>query len=151
MKLSRFILFLIPLISALLCGCRSFEKDWAAVPASAGGTGNQALGTASLPITGRWIGTWQNTNNTHAGPLRAVVWQESENRLRARFHAGWGSRSGSFTSPLDGAWNGSRYAFTGRRRIFGVLIETTGDITADNFSARYDSRFDRGTFTLHRE
>jgi hypothetical protein len=134
------------LLAFVVVGCRSFEKDWAAAATSVSATAHP-----DLPVTGRWIGTWQNTNNTHAGPLRAVVWQESDRQLKARFHAEWGSRSGSFTSRLIGSWDGHQFTFTGRRRILGVLIRTQGDITPDRFDARYDSRFDRGTFTLHRE
>ena len=123
-----------------LCGCRSFESDWQAAPASSPDS-----------LTGRWVGTWQNTNNTHSGPLRAVVWQRDTNRFDARFHAGWGKQSGSFQTKLRGQWQDGTFHFTGKKRVFLVPITTTGTATPDRLDSGYDSPLDRGSFQLHRE
>ena len=134
------LLLLVAMVAALgvLCGCRSFESDWNAATAPAG-------------LTGRWVGTWQNTNNTHSGPLRAVITQQDTNHFSARFHAGWGKRSGSFKTRLSGTWQADTFEFTGKRRILGVPIRTTGTATATRLDSGYDSPFDQGTFTLRRE
>jgi hypothetical protein len=123
-----------------LCGCQSFESDWRAAPTSPADN-----------LTGRWIGTWQNTNNTHSGPLRAVLWQRDTNRFDARFHAGWGKRSGSFRTKLRGHWQDGTFHFTGKQRIFLVPITTTGTARPDRLDSGYDSPLDRGSFKLHRE
>ena len=68
----------------------------------------------------------------------------------ARFHAVWGSHSGSFRSKLVGQRTGDEFTFVGRKRILGFLITTRGQASATNFFSTYESRFDTGTFTLKR-
>ena len=130
------------LLVLFLCGCRSFEKDWAAAAST---------GTPPTTITGRWVGTWQNTNNTHSGPLRAVLWHQDSNHFKARFHAGWGKHTGSFRTRIAGQWQGDTFHFSGKRRILFVPITTTGTATATRLDSGYDSPMDQGTFTLRRE
>lgn len=127
----------------LLGGCRSFEKDW-----SAARTGSVAVDARGL--SGAWSGTWQNTNNTHGGPLRAVLWRVDDDEYRARFHAGWGRRSGSFSTRLKGGWTNGGFVFSGTQRVWGVPIRTAGRVDAARLESGYDSPFDRGTFTLGR-
>lgn len=124
---------------ALVAGCRSFERDWQA--ADAGPAGG---------LNGRWIGTWQNTNNTHSGRLRAVVCETGPGEVRARFHATWGRMAGSFRTRLRGRWEDGTWRFSGRRRIAGFLITTEGSATPDRMDVQYRSRPDTGTFTLRR-
>lgn len=125
-------------LALFLTGCRSFEKDW-----------EHASATSADPAAGRWIGTWQNTNNTHSGPLRAVV-VPVPGGYRARFEAGWGRHSGSFRTRLRGTPAGDAVEFEGRRRILGVKITTRGRADGKSFEATYDSRFDRGSFEMRR-
>jgi len=127
----------------LLTGCRSFESDWRKAQAEAPGVGTPA-------ITGAWQGTWQNTNNTHAGPLRAVIWRVDDTRYRARFHAGWGKHSGSFRMTLKGQSTEDVFHLKGVKRIVGIPIRTEGSVGARSFNANYTSPFDQGTFTLER-
>lgn len=126
----------------LLAGCRSFEKEWQAAPSGPG-------------IEGRWVGTWQNTNNSHAGPLRAILVRKGDGKegdvYAARFHAGWGKRTGSFRTVLRGGMKDGEFQFRGRRRILGVPIRTDGWATPERIESGYDSPFDRGTFSLRRE
>jgi hypothetical protein len=126
-----------------LSGCSSFETQW-----------RQAATTTSVfpgsPIAGRWTGTWQNTNNTHSGALRALVRPAGPNTFKARFHATWGKHSGSFRTTLRGRFEGDEFVFTGTKRILFVKLTTAGRISTNRFDATYDSRFDRGTFTLKR-
>ena len=130
---------LLALAAALATGCTSFESDWKG--ASDGTPGS---------ITGRWTGSWQNTNNTHGGPLKAVLKPDGPDGYTARVHAEWGSHSGSFRTPIHGRFEDGTYVFTGSRRIVGMKIATAGRISPTNFVATYDSAFDRGTFTLKR-
>ena len=124
-------------------GCRSFEKDWTAARSG-------SLAVDARGLSGAWSGTWQNTNNTHGGPLRAVLWRVDDDEYQARFHAGWGTRSGSFSTRLKGGWTNDVFVFSGTRRVFGVPIRTAGRADARRLESGYDSPFDRGTFTLGR-
>jgi hypothetical protein len=129
------------LVAASSAGCKSFDSEWSATCATP---------QPSQSIQGAWIGTWQNTNNTHHGQLRAVLSKKSETNYTAHFHATWGSHSGGFTTQLKGQWDNDAYRFEGRKRILGFLIVTRGDASATNLFSVYESRFDNGTFTLRR-
>jgi hypothetical protein len=138
----RFPLFLIAVLALLSAGCRSFERDWKAAA-------HVAIPSTD-PLGGRWIGTWQNTNNAHGGDLRAIVPPADSSNRRVRFFATWGGHSGSFTSPLQVTQTGDIATFVGRRRILGFLITTRGQAGHGRFDATYQSVFDNGTFTLRR-
>jgi len=127
------------LLTLGLCGCTSFESRWASAPAR-----------PADAVSGRWLGTWQNTNNAHGGPLKAVLIPKGSNTFSAYFHAGWGRRTGTFRMPIHGENSGDTFRFEGSRRILGVRIDTAGTFRGDRFDATYGSRFDTGTFTLRR-
>ncbi len=84
------------------------------------------------------------------GALRALVTQVNPTNYAVRFHAVWGSHSGSFNTKLIGQREGDEFVFVGRKRILGFLITTRGHANATNFFSTYESRFDTGTFTLKR-
>jgi hypothetical protein len=126
-------------LTSFLCGCTSFESRWKSAPS-----------LSDDGVSGRWIGTWQNTNNAHGGPLQAVVIDKGTNSFSAYFHAGWGKHSGTFRTPIRGGREGDTFRFTGSKRVFGVKIDTAGTIRSNEFHANYESRFDNGTFTLKR-
>ena len=132
-------LSLLAMAIVLVAGCKSFDSEWTAARHS----------TAS-GIEGPWMGTWQNTNNSHSGQLWAVISKKSETNYTAHFHATWGSHSGGFGTQLKGSWDGGNYVFEGRKRILGFLIKTRGQATPTNLFSTYESRFDNGTFTLAR-
>ncbi len=142
MKKHLLSLLALVLVAGFGSGCRSFEKDWTAAAATPFNPAD--------PLSGRWIGTWQNTNNTHGGALRAVVQPTGTDTRTARFFAVWGSHSGSFTTQLKVDPGSGSSSFTSRKRIVGFLIKTQGRATAADFNATYESIFDSGTFTLHR-
>ncbi len=132
---------LIALAAAMLCGCSSFERDWsraAKLPA-----------LESDPL-GAWAGTWQNTNNTHGGELRALLVRNSATNYTATFHATWGRHSGTFRTRLKGGRTGNTLEFTGSKRLLFVRIRNVGSANPTNFVSTYESRFDNGTFTLTR-
>lgn len=131
------------LVALALClaGCTSFESEWdraVRLPAP-----------ASDPM-GPWVGTWQNTNNTHGGALRAILVRESATDYRATFHATWGKRSGGFTTRLKGARDGNTLRFTGGKRLLFLKIRNRGEVSPTGFHSTYESRLDNGTFTLRR-
>jgi hypothetical protein len=101
-------------------------------------------------VSGRWVGTWQNTNNAHGGPLHAVLISQGTHAFAAYFHAGWGKHSGTFKTPIHGDHEGDSFRFQGSKRVLGLKINTAGTIRSEKFNATYESRFDSGTFTLKR-
>lgn len=127
-------------ITVLLAGCSSFDADWKAASAAKSGG-----------ISGRWVGTWQNTNNTHGGVLKALITPDGTNEFAARFYAEWGSHSGSFKTTLRGHFENDTFVFESSKRIMGFKITTAGHATYEDFFATYSSRFDNGTFTLKRQ
>jgi hypothetical protein len=132
---------LVAAVLGLLCGCSSFDRDWA--------------DAAKLPPLdsdpmGAWVGTWQNTNNTHGGELRALLVRNSATNYTATFHATWGRRSGTFSTRLTGARNGNELEFRGSKRLLFVRIRNVGSASPTNFVSTYESRFDNGTFTMTR-
>ena len=124
-----------------LAGCTSFDKEWARA---------RTQPPAASGMAGTWVGSWQNTNNTHGGALRAIVIPSGADSYRARFNATWGNHTGSFTTRLKGTREGDAFVFEGRKRILGFLIVTRGRGDAKDLSSTYESRFDSGTFTLRR-
>jgi hypothetical protein len=124
-----------------LAGCTSFESKWAAAV---------RLPSLASDPQGAWIGSWQNTNNSHGGALRAILEPRSATRYVATFHATWGDQSGSFTTQLKGTRAGNTLTFEGRKRLLGFLIRNAGQVSPTNFASTYESRFDTGTFTLRR-
>ena len=137
------VLLALAAMAVVATGCRSFEKDWA--DARSGSWPPDPRG-----VSGAGAGTGRNTNNTHGGPLRAVLWRVDDGEYRARFHAVWGRRSGSFGTRLKGGWTNDVFVFDGRRRVLGVAIRTSGRATSDRLDSGYDSPLDRGTFMLGR-
>jgi hypothetical protein len=125
----------------LLCGCSSFEHEWARAA--------KQPPLDSDPM-GAWTGTWQNTNNTHGGALRALLVRASPTNYTATFHATWGKQSGTFSTRFVGSREGNELAFTGSKRLLMVRIRNVGTVNPTNLTSTYESRFDDGTFTLTR-
>lgn len=155
-----------PLLAAMLCGalaaCSSFDAQWRA-----------AEKPATAPGLTRWEGVW--TSAKHAAPgggpaggrLRAVLTElhipagsylppgpapGRGSPLRADFRANWSAFAASYRLTLSPV-PGSPTEFRGSHElpaIFGGTYRYTARIAGDRFTARYDSSYDRGTFTLRR-
>ena len=105
-------------------------------------------------IAGRWVGTWQNTNNTHRDELQAVIRRTGLHEWRADFHARYG-RLLTFTQSvvLVGDENGETVEFKGQQDLgflAGGIYKYSGKANPTNFFSTYDSKYDVGTFTLRR-
>jgi hypothetical protein len=138
-------LFGVGLAFPLLAGCSSFTRDW------------KAAASAPMPttdISGRWEGTWQNTNNTHRDKMRAILTRISDGEYRARFHAKYAKILGfSYATTFHGTWTSGEFVFHGEEnlgKLAGGLYKYDGRISPTNFFSTYDSKHDVGTFTLKR-
>ena len=151
---ARFCAVVSRLLPVLLCGalaaCSSFEARWRAAekPDTAG----------SLT---RWEGRWTSEKHTEpggapaGGRLRCVLEPAAEEKLHALFRAHWMAFTSDYEMSLAPAGSGraARAEFRGTHelpKIFGGTYRYTAHIVGDRFSARYDSSYDLGTFTLRR-
>lgn len=136
---------------ALLCGvlaaCSSFDARWRAAedPATAQGRS-------------RWEGRWTSEKHTGlgggaaGGKLRCVLEPPAAGSVQAAFRAHWKIFTSDYTMPLTPV-RGSRTDYRGTHElpaIFGGTYRYTARIAGDRFTARYDSSYDHGTFTLER-
>ncbi len=105
-------------------------------------------------ITGRWQGTWKSDSNGHTDKLRCLISKGDESHYTARFHAKYKKVfSFSYTVPLVVTNIGESRQFKGEAnlgKLAGGNYTYDGAATPRNFTARYDSKYDRGTFTMAR-
>ena len=153
---------LLVLFCGTLAACSSFNAKW------------QAAGKVA-PSSGvsRWEGRWESAQHkvrggaAEGGRLRAILTKtplapgsylppgpptQSGAPLRADFRANWKSFASSYTMTLTPV-PGSRTDFRGTHElpaIFGGTYRYTARIRDDQFTAHYDSSYDRGIFTLRR-
>lgn len=132
-------------VAILLTGCSSFNREW------------RAAGREPVPsegISGQWIGTWQNTNNTHSDTMRAVLKDSGNGTYQAHFHARYKRIfSFAYTVELAGRRETDRFRFHGESdlgKMAGGVYRYNGWASGTNFFSTYDSKYDVGTFTLHR-
>lgn len=127
--------------ACLSSGC-SFSREWKAASRQA---------PPPNDITGAWVGTWQNSNNSHHDQLKAVITRVSDTEYGARFKAWWlGIFSGTFDATLNGRWEGDEFVFSGTQKVMRWEFTQEGRATATNFTSEYSSSDYRGTFTLRR-
>src|SRR5262245_36175504 len=140
----------LPGVLLIASGCSSFERAWksAEKPTTEG---------AALPVAGRWTGTWRSDVNGHHDQLRCLVTSTTNQILSARFHARYRKAflrfSFGYTVPLTVRTNDGRIEFTGEADLgwyAGGTYRYEGFATITNFQSTYDSKYDRGVFTLHR-
>ena len=133
------------LLLPLLAGCSSFHREW------------RAAANVAVPadgISGRWEGTWQNSNNTHLDKMRAILTRVGASEYAARFHAKYKKIfSFGYQTAFHGEWVGNEFVFQGDEnlgRLAGGVYKYAGRISPTNFFSTYDSRYNSGTYTLKR-
>ena len=161
-RAARILRALLALVCGALAACSSFDARWQAAENSAPTAG-----------TTRWEGRWASAQHTvrggepEGGRLRAVLTElhrapgsylppkppaERGHPLRADFRAHWKTFASSYTLTLTPV-PGSPTDFRGTHElpaIFGGTYRYTARIRGGQFTAHYDSSYDRGTFTLRR-
>jgi hypothetical protein len=139
----RLLLFLSGL--AFSTGCSSFHKEW-----------REATRQPSplQSISGPWTGTWQNTNNTHSDKLRVVISDLGGQRYRAHFHAHYKKIfTFAYVVNFEAQPDGVDLILVGQEdlgKLAGGIYKYNGRANPTNFFCNYDSKYDTGTFTLHR-
>lgn len=105
-------------------------------------------------LLGRWEGSWLSDANQHTGELRCLVTRVDDTKVNARFRATYG-RIFRFSyavllavQPHYDGWEFSGEENLGR--LAGGVYYYEGRATATNFFSIYRSKYDRGTFLMHR-
>ncbi len=127
-------------------GCRSFHREW-----------KQARVVAAPvdDITGAWEGTWQNRNNTHQDRMRAVLRRTGPDTYEANYFA-WYKRVLTFSYRTElrvERRDGQTVFFQGATdlgKLAGGVYRYEGHANPTQYFSSYDSKYDVGTFTLHR-
>lgn len=132
-------------LALLVCGCSSFNREWKRA-------GKQPAPTNS--ITGRWEGLWLSDVNAHTGKLRCIVTHQTNDLYAARFRATYKKiLRFSYTVPLTVNASSAVWHFRGEEdlgALAGGVYRYVGSATTTNFHSTYDSKYDRGTFEMHR-
>ncbi|MEP6663297.1 MAG: hypothetical protein ABJC04_06485 [Verrucomicrobiota bacterium] len=137
-------LSLIGLLTAIFTfsGCSSFQRDWKKATTNPPG------------IQGRWQGTWLSQENAHTGQLRCLMEKVSDETYRARFDSTY-QKILHFKSTvlLHGRMTNDVFLCKGEAKLpwwAGGLYQYDGEISATNFFAKYNSKYDHGTFQMKR-
>ncbi len=108
----------------------------------------------SASIVGSWEGKWVSDSNGHSGKLRCIIRAEEGAGYDFHFWARWQIFAGTYhVEPLVSG-GGEHYKFTGSKnlgRLVGGEYSFEGEISGDQFDARYRSRIDHGRFELTRK
>ena len=146
-------------VSFLATGCvsPSFRRVWReAKPAEGsveiGGVAQSENGLRRSPE--RWEGRWESYVNGHQGSLRAVLWTESQGRVRASFEAGWKWFVSAFDVSLEASRRRKRVWLQGEHDlkscVGGGLYSYRGTVEGDVLWTEYRSARDHGFFELRR-
>jgi len=149
---------LIMLGSAMLGGCHAgFHKRWRAIE-------NQRPTSAAVtdPMLGLWDGYWIDTNNFHAGRLRAIVSKKSDQHYKVDFLANFAAliipcgAEYSITlqsqAPKDGQPGVSFHGENDLGFFFGAggIYKYRGSADGVQWVNTFESKSGRGEFRLHR-
>lgn len=99
----------------------------------------------------RWVGRWESEKGT-GGRLRAIVQAPQGQDLKVFFEAGWHGFTTAYPVQLQAVAKDEGFKVSGNHNlksfVGGGLYQYDGTLTAEKFSVRYSSSYDRGTFTL---
>jgi hypothetical protein len=106
-------------------------------------------------LSGRWpSGCWQSDATGHKGPLRATFRPQEDGDYRVTFRGRfWGVIPFLYSITLHvTGQQGDRVMLSGSSNLplFGTFT-FTGEASATEFNATYESRNDRGVFHLSRD
>ncbi len=134
-------LLAVTVLATLASGC-SFSREWKAASRQPSGPND---------LTGAWVGTWQNSTNSHHDQLKAIITRVSDTEYQARFKAWWfGIFSGTFDTTLYGQWEGQEFVFQGTQDVMGTEFEQKGRAGSTHFVSDYSSADYHGRFEMQR-
>jgi len=105
-------------------------------------------------MAGRWEGKWLSDVNGHTGKLRGLLSPESDDRYVARYRATYGKIFHfSYTVRLTVQPHFAGWEFDGEEdlgKMAGGVYYYEGRASPTNFLSTYKSKYDHGTFEMHR-
>ncbi len=127
-----------------LSGCLTYQSSW-----------EQGAGLPpAKPIEGRWAGTWLSDANGHTGGLRAVATHIEGDIYRFQIGATfWRILRASYDVNFTVLPDGDNHTLTGEQNLSGLmggLYTYEGRIEGLDFTARYKSKWDHGTFRMQK-
>ena len=140
--MNTFVRLFLAFLVLSLTACSSFEHDW------------RRTSTAGDNFAGKWDGRWTSAKHRGAGGrLRCILTKVDARQYQARFKANWLAFTSTYAVTLQAEQRGGRLIFRGSHdlgALFGGEYRYEGEATAQRFTARYDSSYDRGTFEMSR-
>ncbi len=138
------VLLLLALCTLLHAGCLTYQSSWRA---------GESIDPQADPIEGRWKGTWLSDHNGHTGSLRAVATKlEADGQYRFEFGATYMKiLRATYDVQFDIQPEGDNFTLTGEQVLpgyMGGLYTYQGGIEGANFTAKYRSKLDHGTFQM---
>ncbi|MDC0268054.1 hypothetical protein OAK97_01975 [bacterium] len=139
--------FLLLCLGCLVSGCSSFGRDWKQTLSSPPVASSHAL-------TGAWEGTWESDHNGHSGRLRCLVTHNPDGTFQTRYHARY-AKVLSFTQDVTvkTEMTPEGHVFKGQQdlgRLAGGVYSYDGGVTNGTYRAQYRSKYDHGSFLMHR-
>jgi hypothetical protein len=145
-KTRRFVALAIAILLVGATGCSHFNRDWGRA-----GVTLQAAGS----VEGRWEGMWESDVDHHHGKLRCLLTEETNSTYKAQFRATFGGiLKYHYTAHFEMqphatlGWEFNGEANLGR--LAGGSYYYEGRATRTNMISIYRSKYDHGTFHLHR-
>ncbi len=137
--------YLAGILVLLTCGCSSFNRDWRSA----------ARPPAEMnSMEGRWEGKWKSDVNGHSGRLLCVVSRKENGSHTARFRATYMRvLRFSYAVSLRSEHLGGNWHFSGDEnlgKLAGGEYHYEGSVTATDFNASYQSKYDHGLFEMKR-
>ena len=127
-----------------MCGCSSFNGEWAKAPSPSGPT----------DIAGRWEGRWTSDKDGHTGSLKCVITKTADQCYRAHFAATyWKIFRFAYVAELKGVLEGNDIHLTGDEdlgKLAGGVYSYDGHADDANFKCTYKSKYDFGQFIMSR-
>jgi hypothetical protein len=130
-------------VAQLLVGCSSvYNQKW-----------KRAAVQTEKGVVGRWEGSWLSAVNQHTGKLKCIVSETSTEEYDFHYWARWSVFSWTYHLKLPIEEIDTVTTFSGTKnlgKLAGGAFEFDGKVEGDQFEARYNSKFDRGQFTMNR-
>ena len=133
------------MLTQLLLGCSTiYNQKWKRAAKNA---------ESKEGVLGRWEGSWLSSVNAHTGKLRCIVSETESENYDFHYWARWSLFSGTYHLKVPIQETNSVSTFSGTKnlgKLAGGAFDFSGKVVGDHFNASYNSKFDRGEFTMTR-
>jgi hypothetical protein len=132
-------------VTQLLIGCSTvYNQKWRRAPKQT---------ESHTGVVGRWEGSWLSSVNQHTGKLKCIVSETASEEYDFHYWARWSLFSWTYHLKLPIEETDAITTFSGTKnlgKLAGGAFEFDGRVEGNQFEASYDSKFDRGQFSMIR-